>query len=254
MEYQNDLMLHKERAAQLRKYERDLTIGAYPSIDMSVKGFLDKYFGGAAASSIASPQPESQKQQQEQAKPAPKAIPVLQEKPKTKTFHIFTDGACSDNGRRGARGGFGVYLYSLSDRSLDKGEPLLHSEPQTNNRAELRAIQCALDIVDGHMTSWKDFDCVWIWSDSEYSIHSLTKWADGWRRHGWKKRDGGIIQNLDLIKPMHEQLQKMPRVSLHYVRGHQDAKKGEFPYDGNYQADLLARKGVQEHFNHLVKN
>jgi ribonuclease HI len=134
----------------------------------------------------------------------------------------------------------------LEDRSFDKSEPLLNSEPQTNNRGELRAIQCALDILDslGPRLS-ADFDVYWIWTDSEYSINSLTKWADGWRRHGWKKRDGNLIQNLDLIKPVYEKLLRMPRVTLHHVRSHQDSRKHEFPFDGNAKADALARASIQ---------
>lgn len=255
-----------EKVEQLRKYERGLIGGVYPSTEMSVKGFLDKYFsvpeaGNPTPTRTVEP-PRARPSVQESFFPQPRegtlepslSIPLLvkptqpsttTEGPKRKTFHIFTDGACSDNGRRGARGGFGVYVYSLADRSWDRSLPLLNDEPQTNNRGELKAIQCALDIIQSLMPKLKDeYDVYWIWSDSEYSINCLTKWADGWRRHGWRKRDGNLIQNIDLIKPMVEQLLRMPRVTLHHVRSHQDAKKHEFPWDGNAKADELARKSI----------
>lgn len=206
------------------------------SIEMSVKAFLTKYF-----------QPETQT-----AKVVPEAVlePMVGVVKRNELiapsnpFHIFVDGACSGNGQRGAKGGYGVHVYKNS--SLDVSRPLFPNEQQTNNRAELRAIQAALDLIDQHGTEWsKVHSEYYIWSDSEYSIHCLTKWAKGWASHGWKKKDGGLIQNLDLVKPLYERLQRMPRVSFHYVRGHQDMKRNQFPYDGNIQADALATASIR---------
>lgn len=198
---------------------------------MSVKGFLDKYFGNVSESVEIKPTPF-----------VPPSSTVLA----PRTFHIFTDGACSDNGRKNARGGFGVHVYSKRGSGLDISQPLLKSEPQTNNRGELRAIQAALDIIESNEQFWsRDFDEYCIWSDSEYSIHCLTKWAPGWRRNGWKKSDGGVIQNIDLIKPVYEKLARMSRVRLQHVRAHQRGRENEFPYDGNAEADRLARTSLQ---------
>ena len=120
---------------------------------MSVKRFLDKYFG------------ETEDIQE------PQAIRTLVAPPSPivtspKVFHIFTDGACSDNGRKGARGGFGVHFYSKKGSGLDISQPLMKNEPQTNNRGELRAIQAALDIIDKYDDLWsKDYNEYCIWSD-----------------------------------------------------------------------------------------
>ena len=206
----------------------------YPST-MSVKGFLDKYFGAVTQTVIEK---------------VPFAIPIASASvsvpvPSPRTFHIFTDGACSDNGRRGARGGFGVHFYSKKSSGLDVCMPLAKSEPQTNNRGELRAIQAALDVLETHRLEWdKDFEEYCIWSDSEYSIHCLTKWATSWRRNGWRKGDGGLIQNIDLIKPVYEKLVRMRGVRLQHVRAHQRGREKEFPYDGNTEADRLARESI----------
>lgn len=232
---------------------------------MSVKGFLDKYFKLNGSEQVA---PESTEQTsnirtfrptefdsykstkifsvlESDEKPTP-FVPPLAKTISPRTFHIFTDGACSDNGRKNARGGFGVYVYSKRGSGLDISQPLLKSEPQTNNRGELRAIQAALDILESNEQFWsRDFDEYCIWSDSEYSIHCLTKWAPGWRRNGWKKSDGGIIQNIDLIKPVYEKLARMSRVRLQHVRAHQRGRENEFPYDGNAEADRLARNSLQ---------
>jgi ribonuclease HI len=199
---------------------------------MSVKRFLDKYFGEPETSS----EPEPVRALVASPRPA-----ILS----PRVFHIFTDGACSDNGRKGARGGFGVHFYSKKGSGLDISQPLMKNEPQTNNRGELRAIQAALDVLDKYHEQWsQEYNEVCIWSDSEYSIHCLTKWCVGWRRNGWKKSDGGLIQNIDLIKPVYEKLSRFPNVRLQHVRAHQRGREHEFPYDGNTEADRLARASV----------
>jgi ribonuclease HI len=202
---------------------------------MSVKGFLDKYFG-------------KEVEQMVEEKRTPKVTPFIQPKVEVatpRTFHIFTDGACSDNGKRTAKGAFGVHFYSKKGSGLDISCPLMMNEPQTNNRGELRAIQAALDAIERYESLWsKDYDEYCIWSDSEYSIHCLTKWASGWRRNGWKKSDGGIIQNIDLIRPIYEKLGRMSRIRLQHVRAHQRGRENEFPFDGNTEADRLARQAV----------
>ena len=207
---------------------------------MSVKSFLDKYFKQDASSKI---QPESILEpmvgtiKRQEIKVVPVQVYL-------NPFHIFTDGACSDNGKRTAKGGYGVHVYT--DPRLDISQRLLPNEPQTNNRAELRGIQAALDLVDQYGSQWlSNHTEIRIWSDSEYSIHCLTKWAIGWRKNNWKKSDGGSIQNIDLIKPLYERLIRMPRVSLHHVRAHQAALKGEFPFDGNHRADELATASLR---------
>ena len=209
---------------------------------MSVKGFLDKYFKPEAAKVAPEtvlepmigtvPRFQIDRIKPQQVPPSP-----------SKILHLFTDGACSGNGQRGAKGGYGVHVYGRED--LDVSHPLLPNEQQTNNRAELRAIQAALDLIDRFHSDWRtEYLDSYIWSDSEYCINCLTKWAKGWRANGWKKRDGNLIQNLDLIKPVVDRISRMPRVSFHHVRGHQDSKRNEFPYDGNFRADALATRSI----------
>jgi ribonuclease HI len=221
---------------------------------MSVKSFLDKYFKvGSNESESRTPEPsvanfrtrDLETYKFNMRVPVPTPEPNSEVKTELKTFHIFTDGACSDNGKKNARGGFSVYVYSKKESRLHLSQPLMRNEPQTNNRAELRGIQAALDILQKYEAEWsKEYNDYCIWSDSEYSIHCLTKWAAGWRRNGWKKSDGGLIQNIDLIKPIYEKLCSMPRVRLRHVRAHQKGRENEFPFDGNAEADRLARESL----------
>ena len=56
---------------------------------------------------------------------------------------VYTDGACSNNGRSNARAGFGVYFGKDDPRNVSEA----YKEPQTNNVAELLAIIKALSIL-----------------------------------------------------------------------------------------------------------
>ena len=216
---------------------------------MSVKGFLEKYFKTEVSTTAkVAPTPATllepmvgsiSRTQLDFYNARPTVAPS-----NLTTLNLFTDGACSDNGKRSAKGGYGVHVYGKPQ--YDISTPLFPNEQQTNNRGELRAIQAALDLIEQNQGEWgTTYTEYFIWSDSEYSIHSLTKWAKGWKASGWKKRDGQPIQNIDIIKPLYERIQRMPRVSLHHVRAHQDLKRNEFPFDGNIRADALATASIR---------
>lgn len=199
---------------------------------MSVSHFFEKHFHQTPG-------------QSEQTPVEARLEPIKDTTTQKDVFHIFTDGACTDNGKKSARGGYGVHFYSSPDRSLDIAESLLASEPQTNNRGELRAIQAALDFVETNKEElYSKFNTITVWSDSEYSINCLTKWLPKWKKSGWVKSDGGEIQNLDLIRSISDQLQRNPKVMLQHVKAHQIGKEHLFPWSGNHIADELARKGV----------
>lgn len=83
---------------------------------------------------------------------------------------VYTDGACSANGRYGAKAGLGVYWGE--GHSLNVSEPV--SGRATNNCGEIqaatRAIQLAID---------NGIDKLAIYTDSKFLINSVTKWMDG---------------------------------------------------------------------------
>ena len=54
-----------------------------------------------------------------------------------------------------------------------------------------------------------------------YAINCASVWGPSWKRKGWK-RDAGEIMNLDLIRPLVEEWASC-RVPLKHVRGHQSA-------------------------------
>ncbi|VDM91650.1 unnamed protein product [Litomosoides sigmodontis] len=104
---------------------------------------------------------------------------------------VYTDGACSSNGRAGAAAGIGVYW---GEQHVDNiSEPLSNGSP-TNNRAELtaviRAVQTA--IQRGYLR-------LIVRTDSKLLIQTMNSWIHRWRKNGWKTSNGTAVKNQDLI-------------------------------------------------------
>ena len=147
-----------------------------------------------------------------------------------KTF--WTDGSASPNP---GPGGYAV----LSET----GEPVaLGSEDRSSNiRMEGSALIAAMKLADGE-------NCE-IYTDSEFWINVLTKWAEGWerveyaldeygepklnkksepivRKKAWKKAGNRPIQNLELVQEAYE-LYRQGNVKLNFVRGHMGTELNE---------------------------
>lgn len=129
-------------------------------------------------------------------------------------MRVFTDGACANNGKSKSKAGFAAWFPEHPDWSEGKR---LESLPQTNNRAELSAIQLAAEILERR--GCLDEDIV-IYSDSEYCINCLTKWIPGWMARGWKTADGKDVSNRDLIEDISGRLSKFKSYRFHHVRAH----------------------------------
>ncbi len=88
----------------------------------------------------------------------------------------------------------------------------------TNNMGELMAV---LDLLRQSETGTEDLR---VHCDSRYVIDSVTKWAPGWKRRGWRKADGKPVLNLELIQSIDELIQARKaagrRVELVWVKGH----------------------------------
>ncbi len=178
--------------------------------------------------------------------PAPIPIAIQSAPPQQPNqFHIFTDGSCLNNGKKGAKASYAVVILGTSETGppiQEFGNTLHVSEPQTNQRAELMAIKVAVDICNKD-NLWKKADKVIFWTDSQYSLKCITEWGPGWGAKGWKKRDGKPIEHLDILRPLIElKAEKGPKFSLRYVEAHQSAAKSQtFPWCWNAKADALAQ-------------
>jgi ribonuclease HI len=131
----------------------------------------------------------------------------------------YTDGSCSPNP------GPGGYAVIKNMEIFSYG----HEMQSTNIRMEGFALLAALkDEVE--------LECI-IYSDSEFWINVITKWAPGWESNGWRKK-GGEIKNLELVKELFESY-KMSKANLQWVRGHEGDP-------GNELADSWANKARHE--------
>lgn len=137
----------------------------------------------------------------------------------------YTDGSCSPNP---GPGGFAV---------IKNNQPYIvgHDLDSTNIRMEGLALINAMKDAGN--------DEAEIYTDSEFWINVITKWAPGWAAKGWTKK-GGEIKNLDLVMEAYSLYQQSNAV-LTWVRGHEGDP-------GNELADQWANKARQERLNGRV--
>jgi ribonuclease HI len=154
-------------------------------------------------------------------------------------MRIFTDGACSKNGQKGAYAGFAVWFPEHPDWS--HAQRLAPTESQTNQRAELSAIVHAIRILESK--GCYDDDLV-IYSDSDYSINCLTKWLPGWNARGWKTAQGKDVLHQDLIREVSGALAKFKSHRFHHVRAHTGA--ADDLSKNNDIVDRMARGSIDD--------
>lgn len=86
----------------------------------------------------------------------------------------------------------------------------------TNNMGELKAV---LDLLESTADAGLADEDLLVLCDSQYVINSVTKWMPGWKRKGWKKRDGKPVLNVDLMKAIDAAMQGR-HVRFEWVKGH----------------------------------
>lgn len=171
---------------------------------------------------------------------------------------IYVDGACRGNGKKN-RGilpaGYGVYYGP--DHPLNSAVSLttvddVKKNKVSNQRAELFAIHHALSDIERLRQDPLFSEAAFvIHTDSQYSLNSLTKWAEIWRKNNWRTASGGKAMNLDIVIPSFQLLSKLnlskkDLVRIEYVKGHLNI-------EGNEAADRLANLGADQMENTLRK-
>ena len=154
------------------------------------------------------------------------------------TVHVWTDGACSHNGRDAcSRAGIGVFFGPSDSRNVSEPfcAPAGSDLRNTNQAAELAAIERALNICKADQSVRH----IVIHTDSVYCMNSLTKWIHCWKKNGWMNSKKQPVKNQSLIKRIDALLTSpsFPTVECKYVAAHA----------GNYeneQADALAVAGA----------
>lgn len=116
--------------------------------------------------------------------------------------------AAADGSALGNPGPAGWAWYIDDDRWAAGGWP--HG---TNNMGELTAV---LDLL--RQTAHLDDDLL-VYCDSRYVINSITQWMPGWKRMGWRKKDGKPVLNLELMQSLDAAMSGR-RVRFEWVKGH----------------------------------
>ena len=129
---------------------------------------------------------------------------------------VYTDGACSNNGKRGAKASYAYYLPE--HQSLSDAGAIPDDQPQTNNRGELSAILHGVNKVLASFPA-SDVD-LYVYTDSDYSKNCLTKWVSGWIKKGWKTSAGTPVINRDLIEDISGKLVVFKSYCITWVKAH----------------------------------
>ena len=129
-------------------------------------------------------------------------------------LQLYTDGACSGNP------GPGGWAFIL--RHLASGTETEHSggvAETTNNRMELTAV------IEG-LSALRDPSQVEVWSDSQYVLHGLRDWLDGWKEKGWRRSGNKRVLNVDLWRQL-DALRDRHELHYQWVAGHDGHPENE---------------------------
>lgn len=151
-------------------------------------------------------------------------------------YRVYTDGACSSNGRAGARAS---YAYTFPDSPAESyAEPLPAEEQQTNNTAELVAIYHALG-----KAKRLGARSVHLYTDSEYARNCICEFSKKWIRNGWKTTTGKTPAHAELVQKILELLKGFESWTITHVPAH--SGKTDEHSKWNDVADRLAVKALE---------
>ena len=146
---------------------------------------------------------------------------------------VFTDGACSNNGKATAKAGLGVYFSENDPRNVSRrivGK-------QSNNTAELSAVIEVFSILSDEIQSNQE---IIIYSDSTYTIRWCGEYGRKCEANGWLSKKP--IPNLDLGKELYLLCKEYQNVKLEHIRAH-TGLTDELSL-GNESADGLATSSI----------
>ena len=127
---------------------------------------------------------------------------------------VFTDGSADPNP---GPGGWGA-VYVVDGEVVD--EAWGHEPSTTNNRMELTALIAGYDLVPPGVATT-------VYTDSRLAVDTITKWAAGWERRGWRRKSGPV-ENVDLVKALYERATARPEIRLEWIRAHAGARWNEY--------------------------
>ncbi len=127
---------------------------------------------------------------------------------------VFTDGSANPNP---GPGGWGA-VYVVDGDIIDQAHG---QEPETtNNRMELTALLHGIELVPEGTPAT-------VYTDSRLCHDTVTKWAAGWEKRGWKRKTGPV-ENLDLVRPLYERFRERPELTMQWVPAHSGYRWNEY--------------------------
>ena len=146
-------------------------------------------------------------------------------------YYVYTDGACSNNGKDNALAGIGIFFGINDNRNISKKI----EGKQTNNTAELRAIIETYNIIENDILNGKKIAIV---SDSEYVIKCVSSYGEKCYKKCWNVD----IPNKDLVKIAYEMYKDKLNIQFIHIKAH--TNNTDIHSFGNDNADKLANIAI----------
>ena len=147
-------------------------------------------------------------------------------------YYVYTDGACSNNGKKNALSGIGIFFGIDDNRNISKKI----EGKQTNNTAELSAIIETYYIIENDIVNGKKIAIV---SDSEYAIKCVSSYGEKCCKKNWNVD----IPNKALVKTAYEMYKDKLNIQFIHVKAH--TNNTDIHSLGNDNADKLANLAIQ---------
>mgnify|MGYP001193604047 CR=1 FL=1 len=151
--------------------------------------------------------------------------------------YVYTDGACTNNGKPNARAGYGVWFGKDDERNVSES----YIGTQTNNVAELLAIVKALTALKVEIENGQK---VVIFSDSSYAIRCCTTYGEKCEKKNWTNPNNKSkpIPNVEIVKVAYGFCKKYKNIKFEHVRAHTGLEDEHSI--GNDNADRLANLAI----------
>lgn len=130
---------------------------------------------------------------------------------------IFSDGACSGNPGPGGWACILRHLKTGTEKELSGGR-----SESTNNQMELQAVISGLAALTRPTF-------VEVITDSTYVAKGCSEWLAGWKRNGWRRREGKQfkpVKNVEQWQELDALLEKH-RVKFTIIKGHSGHAENE---------------------------
>ncbi|KAJ5966278.1 ribonuclease H1 [Penicillium waksmanii] len=157
------------------------------------------------------------------------------------TIKIWTDGGCRNHGTPNAIGASAAVFETGPGVYMSWTRSLPSHPPPTSQRAEIDAINLALDqalVFYEELPSYTRLD-VTIYSDSRYVVGCMTQWIPRFINNGWRNSAGRPVANRDLLEEawyLNNELRQRGYVEYRW-----------FPREQNQVADGLCDEEMDNH-------